>query len=413
MLRREILTNTISYYNIDKKIIFVNSNNSKWFVINEIEFKTYSNVIRNKSENTEEYSKLLKKKFFESVPRYSNKMLQFYVTNMCNLKCPHCYMRCQKEIELELSFDEKKKVLKDFYENGGRKILFTGGEVMMSPDFLDLLEYTKRFFDTYIIVLTNGTLWDEEKIEICSKYIDEVQISIDGYSEATNSKIRGKGAFDKSLKCVDSFLSRDITVTLAMTPLHGFENELEKYSTFGKELVDKYKDKSFYLVFADGLLQGRSVDWIFEKNLIYAQNSEKILNDIYPDYIIGSFAEIHSQPLQNCGYGKIVLDSNGDFTFCTCIKDIPKLGNIRNTSMKKIFEMSDKISQKTCIDNLEPCKNCDFKYICGDKCRMEYFRGSNNICNVDMIPRLTLRCECTEAYKRKILEKMLESFERL
>ena len=413
MMKREILTTTVSYYYHNGKIIFINRSNSKWFVIEETEFNLYSNIIQKKIEKTEEYSKLVEKKFFDTVSKYDNKMLQFYVTNMCNLKCSHCYMRCQKEIGLELSLDEKKKVLKEFYENGGRKILFTGGEILMYPEFLDLLTYTKNFPEAYIILLTNGTLWNEETVTICSKYINEVQISIDGYNEETNSKIRGKGAFEKSLNCVDLFLSKDVAVTLAMTPLYGFEKELEKYIHFGKEITKKYADKNFYLVFADGLLQGRSIDWSFEKNLIYAQNSEKILNEIYPDYIIGSFAEIHSQPLQNCGYGKIVLDSNGDFTFCTCIKDIPKIGNIRNVSMKKIFEMSDEISQKTCIDNLEPCYDCDFKYICGDKCRMEYFNNSNQITDVNNVPKFKLRFKCNDSYKMKIIEKMMESFERL
>ena len=196
MLQRKKLNDSVCYYSIEGKIIFVNRNNSKWFVINEIEYDRYSTVILNKIENTEEYRKLRGKKFFDDVPKYSNRMLQFYITNMCNLRCPHCYMRCEEKIEKELSFAEKKMVLKDFYENGGRRILFTGGEVMMSPDFLELLEYTKKFSEAYIIVLTNGTLWDEEKIEFASQYIDEVQISIDGYSEETNSKVRGVGAFN-------------------------------------------------------------------------------------------------------------------------------------------------------------------------------------------------------------------------
>ena len=413
MLNRENLNTSVCYYKIDKKIIFINKNNSKWFVINEIEFETYSNVIKNKKENTKEYKKLEGKNFFDNVPKYSNKILQFYITNICNLKCPHCYMRCDNESKKELLLDEKKEVLKAFYENGGRKVIFTGGEVMMTPDFLELLEYTKIFPETYILVLTNGTLWNEEKIRIASKYIDEVQISIDGYSEETNSKIRGKGAFSKALKCIENFLNQGISVTLAMTPLYGFENEVENYCKFGIEIVNKYKDKDFYLVFADGLLQGRNVEWSFDKNLIYAQASEKILNAIYPDYTVSAFAEIHSQPLQNCGYGKIVIDSNGDFSFCTCIKDIPKLGNIRNTPMKKVFEMADGISQKTCIDNLTPCKNCEFRYICGDKCRMEYFKETDIISRVDNVPKMTLRSDCTENYKITILKKMLESFERI
>ncbi len=88
MLQRKKLNDSVCYYSIEGKIIFVNRNNSKWFVINEIEYDRYSTVILNKIENTEEYRKLRGKKFFDDggskisfiyKRRYDKEFYQSYV----------------------------------------------------------------------------------------------------------------------------------------------------------------------------------------------------------------------------------------------------------------------------------------------------------------------------------------------
>lgn len=410
---RKKFTDTINCYQLNNKIILVNTQNSKWFVINESEYDAYLKVILNNYVETSEYKSLTQKDFFVPLENYFNKTLQFYVTNKCNLKCPHCYMRCGQTLDGELSLKEKILLIREFCSNGGNKIIFTGGEVLMSPDFYDILLYTRRNTQAYIIVISNGTLWNDSLIDSCSPLIDEVQISIDGYSEISNSKIRGKGSFDKSLITIEKFISRGTSVVLAMTPLYGFEKEIEQYVSFGKEITQKYKDKKFYLVMSDGLFQGRQTNWSFSKNLRYAKSSEKILSQVYDNYIDGSFAQIHSKPIQNCGYGKIVVDSNGDYTFCTCIKNIPKIGNVRTTSMKHIFEQANEISQKTCIDNIEPCKQCDLRYICGNKCRIEFFENTDMISDISEVSDLKLRFKCNDNYKLQILLKMIDSFDLL
>ena len=46
------------------------------------------------------------------VKRVSGDRLHLYLTNACNLRCPHCYMYAGKQFENELTTDEIKKLLK-------------------------------------------------------------------------------------------------------------------------------------------------------------------------------------------------------------------------------------------------------------------------------------------------------------
>ena len=81
--------------------------------------------------------------------------------------------------------------------------------------------------------------------------------------------------------------------------------------------------------------------------------------------------------------------------------------------MKHIFEQANEISQKTCIDNIEPCKQCDLRYICGNKCRIEFFENTDKISDISEVSDLKLRFKCNDNYKLQILLKMIDSFDLL
>ena len=150
------------------------------------------------------------------------KTCMIYLTSACNLRCPHCYLSAGKALEKELSTKEIKDLLLLLHKEGIKELTFSGGEISVRKDLLEILAFAKELsFETKL--LTNGTLWDTESIEVASKLISAIQISVDGYSEEENAKIRGKGNFIKSLDTLDRFLENGISAQLAITPFpeHG------------------------------------------------------------------------------------------------------------------------------------------------------------------------------------------------
>ncbi len=77
------------------------------------------------------------------------------VTDVCNLKCIHCYKGssgCQ-----HLSFEDYKKVLEYFEPAAFYRVDITGGEPFTNPEIMDILDYSTK--KGYLIrVFTNGTL---------------------------------------------------------------------------------------------------------------------------------------------------------------------------------------------------------------------------------------------------------------
>lgn len=164
---------------------------------------------------------------FEYVPEDYEEYfsLRIYLTNNCNLRCRHCFMYADKSFENELTPLETAKNL-----------------------------------GLYTQVLSNGTLWSEITIDELSPLIDEIQISIDGFDEQSNSEIRGKNTFHKALKTVDDFIQRGNFVSISMTPLYDhIEKFYDEYIRFGRALVDKYPQDKFLILFAKELLTGRHV----------------------------------------------------------------------------------------------------------------------------------------------------------
>jgi hypothetical protein len=84
-----------------------------------------------------------------------------------------------------------------------REFYFTGGEPFMHPDLLDMLADTLA--SGPCTVLTNGTLFTEERLERLrrldrdSPYSLEIRVSLDGASAEEHDRFRGAGAFARAL----------------------------------------------------------------------------------------------------------------------------------------------------------------------------------------------------------------------
>ena len=65
--------------------------------------------------------------------------LNVYLTNACNLRCRHCFVKAGKALANELTESEWCAVLQDFHSLGGRTITITGGEPTFRHDFASIV----------------------------------------------------------------------------------------------------------------------------------------------------------------------------------------------------------------------------------------------------------------------------------
>ena len=146
-------------------------------------------------------------------PIPSLRYLELQITNRCNLQCRHCYVG--EGSHQDLSMEQIQRVLKEFEEIQGLRLLLSGGEPLLHPLFWEINDILQnQAFRS--VLLSNGTLITKE---VAKKLrVHEVQISLDGIKEGHES-LRGKGTFEKTLMAIDHLQEADIRVSVA-TMIH-------------------------------------------------------------------------------------------------------------------------------------------------------------------------------------------------
>lgn len=84
-------------------------------------------------------------------------------TNLCNLRCKHCYANSAVKRPNEMSTELIKDTIDQLADAGVLQLFLSGGEIFAHPDAVEIINYakTKPF---YTQVFTNGILITEEKL---------------------------------------------------------------------------------------------------------------------------------------------------------------------------------------------------------------------------------------------------------
>lgn len=152
-------------------------------------------------------------------------LIQWHLTERCNLRCSHCYQ--SGTMDRELSLTETREVVAEIADmlaawqelhgiTFSPSFNITGGEPFLRPDFFTILEDFAACGHG-LFVLSNGTLISEEKAERLAKIgVSGVQVSMEG-PEEVHDAIRGRGSFSAAVSGVKNLLRAGLPVTLNVT----------------------------------------------------------------------------------------------------------------------------------------------------------------------------------------------------
>lgn len=338
------------------------------------------------------------------------KMLNIYITNACNLKCKHCFMLSGKKLENELTLEDWMKVLTSFKENGGEFVTFSGGEPLMFKNFPQIISHAHDL-GLKSTVLSNGLLWSDKLIHELAPFIDEIQFSLDGVDEETNSVVRGSGHFEKVVDTIVKFANVGVKTSVATT--FTYDNLNESTQTRYKNLVDLIKEKTsgkdVFFKLSKKLLPGRDVHFTAEENEKYSaiiKDIEKHVdeNADYENFLAGHTANLVAI---NCGLGGISVSSDGNVYFCNRINEMESFGNVTEKSMSFFMEKGKEIHLATSVENVIPCKDCELRYICDGGCRIDDFDFAGKI-QSSALPYHQI--SCNDEKKNKLKRRMIDSF---
>jgi len=125
----------------------------------------------------------------------SPRQVSIALTNLCNLKCTHCYAPKTNSF---LNKESVKLWMKELDKSGCFGIGFGGGEPTLHPDFIELCDYGHNETSLAITFTTHGHTLTEKLIEKIKHNIDFIRVSMDGVGE-TYESIRGC-SFDRFIE---------------------------------------------------------------------------------------------------------------------------------------------------------------------------------------------------------------------
>ena len=162
-------------------------------------------------------------------PRPSLRYLELQITRQCNLACRHCYLGPAEAVDLPL--DSVVRVLTEFEDMSGLRVMISGGEPLIHPDFWAINDRLADFALRRVL-LTNGLMLTPETCRPLNFH--EVQVSLDGLKDG-HEALRGKGSFEKTLAGIRAALEAGLQVAVA-TMVHGAN--LGEFKGLGK-MLDK------------------------------------------------------------------------------------------------------------------------------------------------------------------------------
>lgn len=154
------------------------------------------------------------------------------ITRTCNLKCVHCYADASaRKFDGELDWDQCCTVIDDLADYKVNALLFSGGEPLVHPRFMDLLERATGK-GMKVTISTNGTrITPESAARFKELGVAYVGISLDGIG-AVHDQFRGvEGSFDQAVRgfklCSDVGQKTGLRLTLTRNNVQCMEQILD------------------------------------------------------------------------------------------------------------------------------------------------------------------------------------------
>lgn len=235
--------------------------------------------------------------------------ITLFLTHRCNLRCKMCGQWGESgitrkmspdSVKGEVSFFELKKFIDDISAFKPNITLF-GGEPLLYPHCLDLIEYIKDR-DMHCLMITNGFLLDEFAERLVGAQLDELNVSLDG-GKNLHDEIRGmSGLFEKITKGLKE-INRIKKEKGFKKPLINLQCTITKYNYRQLEkLIDVAKElKADSMTYHNLIFLGQD---LIEKQKIYdelfafsSKDWEGFVFDpeIVPDILYSKITEIMSK----------------------------------------------------------------------------------------------------------------------
>ena len=270
---------------------------------------------------------------------------------VCNALCPNCpYTNSEIRSDYKDAKYMAPEIFKKIADEVGKHQAWLrisgGGEPMMHPQFLELMEYAKEQ-GCKLGIITNGSILDDTLIDaLLAIEVDVLEFSVDASTQADYEIVRKGLDFSKLVKNIQNVYNKR-NATNAPTKIIA--------SAINQKGIDVDTVEQFWLPYVDNFQKRKYLTW----GINDAQNSADDTPYLEPSQRVPC-------PFL---FERLNIDSRGQVMVCGYdIAANTNMGNIQEHSIKEIwhgdgfgFYREKHLNRKG--DEIEMCKNCpDWKY---------------------------------------------------
>jgi AdoMet-dependent heme synthase len=304
-------------------------------------------------------------------------LIQWHLTERCNLRCTHCYQEGSLHAELSvdevrLGLDEIGDMFSSWSDAYGMTFSpsfnITGGEPLLRTDLFEILVMlADRTWEAF--VLTNGTLIDPKTARrMAGLGIKGVQVSLEG-PERVHEAFRGLGSYTASLAGIKALLDAGLEVTVNTTlskiNAEAFFELADAAARMGVQRLgySRLVPSGRGGALSDRMLAPGAVRSLYERIKVLSYPGMKLVTG---DPVAAAMraadngAEDQGDvPMGGCAAGVSGLTILADGTIVPCRRLPLPLGNIRTDSLREMWTTSPLLDSLRSRSGYEgACRTC-------------------------------------------------------
>jgi len=333
---------------------------------------------------------------------YPLSQLYFYLTEGCNLKCRHCWVAPKYQGPGKsgpvLDVDLFRSIIKQAKPLGLSSVKFTGGEPLMHPDIMELLEVVRQE-EVHLVVETNGVLCTVElaKALMGASKSTFVSVSLDGTDAATHEWVRGvEGSFEAALQGIRNLVAAGFSPQIIMTIMQRNKHQIESVVRLAEELGAGSVKFNLVQPTERGVAMHKAMETVSIEELVslgrWVDNTLSATTKVRLFYshpiAFRSLGQMFGESAIGCGLcgilGILGVLASGSYALCGIGESVPELvfGHAAKDSLEDVWKNSPVLEElrEGFPGKLEGiCAECVMKGICLGSCIAQNYYSAKNL----------------------------------
>jgi radical SAM protein with 4Fe4S-binding SPASM domain len=279
------------------------------------------------------------------------------VTNICNLKCIHCYNEKATLSKKYLSLDDFKYIVDELCDFGIKKVQLIGGEpfIMNNRTLFQMLDYLSPRVESFELFI-NGTLnTKEDLLYIKYNYPNaHIATSLHSFIKEEHERVtQVEGSYDMTIANIRNAKEIQIPIRYvgALMGCIKVGQELEFGPPSRRDFI-RLSGNANLKLYNDDLLKER----IITKKRFEIDNLKEWLDVVYNE---------------NCFSTHLYIGCDMEVYPCPMERRISH-GNLKTNKIKNLLKQNILNFSK---DNINVCRDCEYRYFCID-CRPDSITGN-------------------------------------